>query len=39
MSMQFDKATIARLAEEARVGPQKKIRVDLKRVKKEALFL
>lgn len=39
MSMQFNKETIARLAEQARTGPQKQISVDLKRVKKEALFL
>lgn len=39
MAMQFNKETIARLAEQARTGPQKKISVDLKRVKKEAMFL
>lgn len=37
--MQFSKETIARLAEQARTGPQKQISVDLKRVRKEALFL
>ena len=37
--MQFNKETIARLAEQARTGPQKQISVDLKRVRREALFL
>ena len=37
--MQFNKETIAKLAEKARTGPQKKIAVDLKRVKREASFL
>lgn len=37
--MQFDKETIARLADQARTGPQKQISVDLKRVRKEAFFL
>ena len=39
IQMQFDKRTIARLAEEARTGPQKQISVDLKRVRREALYL
>lgn len=37
--MQFNKEQIQKLADQARMGPQKKISVDLKRVKKEALFL
>ena len=37
--MQFNKETIARLADEARTGPQKQISVDLKRVRREATYL
>ena len=37
--MQFNKDQIHQLAERARMGPQKQIAVDLKRVRKEALLL
>lgn len=39
MSMQFNREQILRLAQQAREGPQKKIAVDLKRVKKESAHM
>ena len=37
--MEFNKKTISKLAEKAKNGPQKKIAVDLNRVRREAFFL